>query len=105
MTRHTPSIARAGTWKVILAGRHQTQSVPAAADTLYDLLLYASETVVSPVLFKYVQVSHIRLSGFLFKRVGLDILDLEQYVALLEVVFLDGIADIKRFLGLDIAYV
>ena len=87
------------------SGRHQAQSVPAAADTLYDLLLYASETVVTPVLFEYLQVVHGCLSGFLFRLVGFYALNLEQNVPLLEVVFLDGIANIKRFLGFDIAYV
>ena len=87
------------------SGGHQTQSVPAAADTLDNLFLYASETVVTPVLFKYLQVGHIGLSGFLFRHIGLDTLYLEQNLTLLEVVFLDGIADIKRLFGLDIAHV
>ena len=75
--------------------RHESQSVTAAADALYDLFLYASETVVTPVLLEYLQVCHNCLSGFLLRLVGLDALYLEQYVALLEVVFLYGIADIK----------
>ena len=87
------------------SGRHEPESVTAAADALDYLLLYASETVVTPVLFEYLQVVHGRLSGFLLRLVGLYALNLEQNVPLLEVVFLNGIADIKRLLGFDIAYV
>ena len=39
--------------------RHEAQCIPSFTDTFYDLLLYATERVISPVLFEYFVVKHL----------------------------------------------